>query len=683
MSRRRVRWRAVLAVVAIGAVACGAPPPEAASGTVAAIPIPHPDLASADPRVREQVAERRAALEALQGAAGATPDELAEASGQLGLIYVLYDYLDAAAACFAHARAAAPGDYRWTYLGGYVHGLGGSAADAARAYERTLELAPGFLPAVLRLARLRLDLADLAAAEVLFRRALELDQRSAAAEEGLGRVAAARGDAEEAIHRFERALALQPDASGLRYALAQEHRRLGDEERAQSLLATSGDVITRIPDPLVNPLAEQGAGAQFYLVQGTESYENGDFTGASESYREAVARDPDAFAAYLGWSASLEQAGDLDGAVAALEAGISRAGTAGSTVTSAQRGELLARQGGLLAKGGRDAEAAAVLRRSLAVDDGQPAVHLRLADALARGGQFEAAVAHYDRVIDLLPDGGGPTVLERRATALVNLGRREEALTDFRRALAAAPDDPALRLRYAEALAWFGRDGEAAAERRRATELARTPGAEVELFARQGRLAADRGDPAAAAASYRRALALAPERSDLRLALAALLASEGRDEEALPEFHRVVEAEPGQAAAWHGEIASLLRTGRWGPARVRLNQALARRPRDRRLALTQSRLLAAAPDPRVRDPRLALEVARRVSEDHDDPLTRDTLALALAANGDFADATRLQRQVVSAAEAGPVALRSAESRLGAYRQGRPWVAGTADDLLAL
>ena len=61
--------------------------------------MPAPDLASADPAVREQIAEKRAALDAALERAGSEPAVAADAYGDLGLTYLLYDFLDAAGVC--------------------------------------------------------------------------------------------------------------------------------------------------------------------------------------------------------------------------------------------------------------------------------------------------------------------------------------------------------------------------------------------------------------------------------------------------------------------------------------------------------------------------------------------------------------------------------------------------------
>lgn len=664
----------LVSILAVLALACGGAERDL-------VEVPEPDLSGAEAAVREQIAERRQALEAAVDA-GAPDGELAEAYGALGLVYIPYDFLGAAEAAFENARALAPEDYRWAYLSGYLRRVQGRLEESIPLLERAIELEPRFLPAVLRLAQTRFELGELEAAEELFARALELDSEAAAAHEGLGRVAAARGDDREAVERFERALELQPDASGIRYALGQAYRNLGDLERAQENLAASGDVSARIPDPLISPLAALAAGAQFYLVQGAEALDDGDFERAAGSYRAATERDPESFDAYRGWAHALERLGDAAGAIDALERGIAGGALDDPTQDARRRAELLAILGGLEAAEGRDEAAIAAWKRSIELAPDEPGVHLRLANALARGRRFAEAVEHYDRVIELAPYHAA-AVLDKRAMALVNLGRGGEARADFRRAIEAAPGDPRLRLRFAEALEFLG-DAAGAAEQRQAARRMAGGGdggaAAATLALAEARAALAEGDTARAEAAYRRALEAAPGSPEARFGLASVLGHTGRYPEAVAELTTLIEAVPRHGPAHRARIIALILDRRWGPARVALQAALAQFPRDAELALTQVRLLATAPDPTVRDGDLALEIARRVAAERpDDPGVKEALALAHAEAGQLDLALALQSELAAGPGASVDGLAAA--RLAAFEAGKAWVAQSPGEIL--
>jgi len=313
----------------------------------------------------------------------------------------------------------------------------------------------------------------------------------------------------------------------------------------------------------------------------------------------------------------------------------------------------------------------------------QPGLMLRAGNSLARRGRFEEAIAQYDRLIEVTPEWV-PAVLEKRATALVNLGRHDEAIADFKRALAAAPEDHQLRMRYAAALEFLGRQDEAASQRTAAASLTGDEEGRLAWIVESAMRQAREGDPEAAVAGLRQALEGREDRLDLRYTLAALLAQSGRFEEAITEFEQVLAAAPRHAEARRGQIMALILTGRFGEARIKLQDALRTFPRHAGFALTQVRLLATSPDPRVRDGSLAVAIAERVYAESREPSVKQALALAYAASGSFAEAVELQRQLVreAAGSGDPAYLAANQSRLDAFEGGTAWVASSAGEILA-
>jgi hypothetical protein len=70
-------------------------------------------------------------------------------------------------------------------------------------------------------------------------------------------------------------------------------------------------------------------------------------------------------------------------------------------------------------------------------------------------------------------------------------------------------------------------------------------------------------------------------------------------------------------------------------------------------ALALARLLAAAPDDRVRDGRRALALAETLVKTNQSLEVGETMAMALAEVGQYGEATRVQRELIAAArEAG-------------------------------
>ena len=85
------------------------------------------------------------------------------------------------------------------------------------------------------------------------------------------------------------------------------------------------------------------------------------------------------------------------------------------------------------------------------------------------------------------------------------------------------------------------------------------------------------------------------------------------------------------------------------------------------------RVLAAAPDARVRDGRRAMALAEPLLGAPPDPMLDETVAMALAATGRYAAAAERQRRAIAAAEqAGyPEVARARSGVLALYKRGRP------------
>ncbi len=653
-------------------------------------PVPALDLTAAEAGAREQLEGERQALVMLLADRKATAPEVAEAFGDLGLLYITYEFLDAAQVCFSNASKIAPEDYRWPYLGAYLHKVRGRLPQAVEGFEEALRGSPEFLPARLRLGQIRAEQGEATLAREQFEKALELEPDCAPAYQGLGELAAAAGDDRAAVEAYSQALDLDPRATALHYLLGLSYRNLGDLEKAQLHLAQRGEVATRIPDPLLNPLASRAASSQFYLVQGAEALEAGDFSGAAAAYRQALEKAPQTPAAFRGLSTALLALGDAGGALQALEEGVAVCLDLEGT-PPLEKVQLLVLLADRLEALGRSEEALPHLLRTLELAPEQPLLRLRLANALARRGRLEEAVELYSQLLEAgaqsVSSGGGSRsrVLEKRATAYVNLGRREEARADFQQALREAPEDGRLRLRYAEALDFLGDPEGAREQRRQASAQLKNSPQRFGLMVDSARELAASGDLVGAEAKLREVLAQAPDFREARLGLATVLGNGGQYGGAAEEFRQVLGEAPGHVAARRGLVEALILGGDFLGARVELAEAVRRRPRDLELALIQVRLLASAPDPRVRDGSLAREIALRIVEDHRTPETLLALALAHAEAGGFSESLAIVAELLESAEGGGDAVRRAglEARQRSFEVRSPWTAASGEELLGL
>lgn len=239
------------------------------------------------------------------------------------------------------------------------------------------------------------------------------------------------------------------------------------------------------------------------------------------------------------------------------------------------------------------AAALIALRRVVAADPGNAAAHNRLGEALWRQGQKEAALASFERAVELKHDcveamvniGNLHTELGHAEDAadafhlaaafdaaapgpwagLARLARDadrvDESIAHIARAIALNGNDAALYFEQGMCLSRRGDAAGAAAAYQRAVAL--DPGL-TGAWSNLGLIQlAEFGNAAAAEQSFRRALALEPSLLAARVNLGLALQEQGRFTEALAHYERELERGPCEELRWHQAIA-LLAMGDYG-----------------------------------------------------------------------------------------------------------------------
>jgi tetratricopeptide (TPR) repeat protein len=482
-----------------------------------------PDLSRLEESVQAQVRQRSAALAAKQKDPSVPDGELATEYGEMGTLLMAAEFHDPAEAALLNAQALAADEMRWPYYLGHLYRMKGDIPKATSAFERTLQLAPGDVPAMTWLGEGALDDGRPDAAESLFSRALSLEPRSAAAHYGLGRTALSKKDYRRAVEHLEQALRLDPKASVIHYSLAMAYRGLGDHRRAESHLQRRG-ALTIQPDPLRKALDE--------LLDSALSYE-------------------------------------------------------------------------------------------------------RNADLAGNRGEWAAAAAYLEKAVALAPTRAAPR--HKLGTALFYLKDRRGALEQFHEAVRLSPGFAAAH--YA-----------------------------------LGIMHEEVGDHRQAIASYSAALESESTHVDARLGLADALRRSGRLERSLSEYQGILSVDSGAVRARFGYAAALVRLNRYRQAVDWFEQAMELYPNELAFARAAARLLAAAPDDRVRDGHRALTIVRALQNRQPRTIElAEIMAMAAAETGQYGDAVQWQRQAIDAANgAGRQDLveRLADN-LTRYQKGRP------------
>jgi tetratricopeptide (TPR) repeat protein len=252
-------------------------------------------------------------------------------------------------------------------------------------------------------------------AESLYRQFLRKSPDNPDALHLLGVIAAARGQAQEAVRLISRALARVPN-------FAEGHSNLGNALRAVGRPAEACDSYRRA-------IALRPDFAAAHTNLGLALCELGQFAAAAGSCRRAVELDPNNAEVHVNLAVVLRRAGRLEAtAVALRRAADLNPGAA----------ELHIDLADVLVELRHFERAAACYQRAIELDPRQAGTHRGLATSLRSLGKLDAAIAHYSDALTLNPDEALPW--NDLGRCFLALGRFEEAAEAFRRALAADPD---------------------------------------------------------------------------------------------------------------------------------------------------------------------------------------------------------------------------------------------------
>jgi tetratricopeptide (TPR) repeat protein len=343
------------------------------------------------------------------------------------------------------------------------------------------------------------------------------------------------------------------------------------------------------------------------------------------------------------------------------------------------------------------AQAAAHFEQALAGDPRATIIHYPLALAYRGLGDRDRAEAHLrqrgqvdvtptdplmQRLGTLLQSG---VAYESRGVRALNRGEWVEAAIDFRKGLELAPDRASLHHELGTALAMGGDPPAGFREFQRAVQLSPTfAKAHYSLgvmMASSPRGQRQAMEELAAAVRYD------PSYVEARVQLANVLRRSGRARDALSEYEEAIARDPRLEEAQVGAARSLARLNRYEEARDRLIEAAAAHPD--RIGITQGlvRMLAAAPDDRVRDGRRAAALAKALetvasglgAETH--VQIAEAAAMAHAEVGEYDEAARWQRDAITVAARagrGDLAMKMAET-LALYEHHKPCRTPWRDD----
>jgi tetratricopeptide (TPR) repeat protein len=167
------------------------------------------------------------------------------------------------------------------------------------------------------------------------------------------------------------------------------------------------------------------------------------------------------------------------------------------------------------------------------------------------------------------------------------------------------------------------------------------------------------------------AVRFSPNYVEAYQALADALRRSGRVEQSMMQYAEALRINPKAADARFGYGMALVKLGRYREARDWFDEASELHPDRQDFPYALARVLAAAPDDRVRDAQRAQAITERLLRSGKTIDLGETMAMALAERGQFAEAAAIQRSLIQASirsELGDVTKRLTANLLRYERQ---------------
>jgi len=305
------------------------------------------------------------------------------------------------------------------------------------------------------------------------------------------------------------------------------------------------------------------------------------------------------------------------------------------------------------------AKAVQHLEKTLSLDPQAAVVHYPLAMAYRGLGDQAKAQAHLslrgtlalkpedpmmDRLNALL---NSALAYEVSGADALDRGDFKGAADSFRKGIEVAPKEPSLHHKLGTALALLG-DGNGAVQQ--FNEALTLDPDFVKAHYSLAVIQSSTGQTAAAIQHLNTALKNEPGYVEARLQLAHVLRRDGRFEASLPHYAQIVSQDARVPEARFGYAAALIGLRRYADARDYLVDSMRLYPNELAFANALARVLAAAPDDKIRDGSRAVATIQPVIASVRASDTLETMAMAQAEVGQFTEAVTWQKQAIAAAE---------------------------------
>jgi len=425
-----------------------------------------PDLSA----VPDELRARIAAAEARAQGRRTAPKGLAE----LSRLYHANGFLEEAKQCYVGLERLDPGAARWPHLHATILAGFGEIEPAVALWRRTVELAPDYAPARLRLGDCLLKSNHPGEAAAAYAEVLKRNPENSYALLGLARIDLEAQRWDQARERLEKVVNQSHYALGYDLIVTL-YERLGLKEQAASIRSSTkaSGAYREAPDPWLDELIEFCFDPYRLAVAAGVAPP----AGAIKLLERAIAVQPENVAYHFQLGCLAQTQGNLALAHEQLES---------CTRLAPNFADAWAYLSALQARQGNRAAAQRALMTGLANCPESPGLHLMRARNLRADGQLAEAINEYRTSI--LYRSNEPDAYVELGNLLITAGQEKEGIALMRRALETDPGDPSALAALAFYAVTTGDEAEARRWFARASLQPRVPApqfAQLQAFYRQ------------------------------------------------------------------------------------------------------------------------------------------------------------------------------------------------------
>jgi tetratricopeptide (TPR) repeat protein len=269
------------------------------------VDVPTPSIGDAEPIVRRHLDEARQRCDRINAAPAATPHQRAAAYGELGRVFLAYDFNELARAALVNATRLQADDFRWWYFLAHACLRGGQTEEAAPAMGRAVRLMETDVAArpedrlagLCFLAEVARRLNKPEEARQTLDLVLQMHPRCLYALVRLAQLASESGDGDKTLAYGRQALEIDPERTEVRSLLATEYRRRGETGKAEALpIDPASKRATRPlvwPDPLTAAVTNLNRSAARLARLSHRQLDEGRVVQAASLLQRALQAKPD------------------------------------------------------------------------------------------------------------------------------------------------------------------------------------------------------------------------------------------------------------------------------------------------------------------------------------------------------------------------------------------------------